>query len=127
MKTESAKRQSTLDFIEDSNDEGLSAIFGPRFQDLSNAKPQKPASKPKEDAPQEEAEQKAADASWEAMEPGWLLSLRACAKWVAIFGGLCALVYYWQETGQMLPSAAVPSMCLCTMLAGFGIGRNISR
>lgn len=69
------------------------------------------------------------DAKWEPVKPApnWLDNLKACAKWTAGFGGLCLLLFYWQQTGQMEPSAAVPSMCVCTALAGFGIGKNAVR
>jgi hypothetical protein len=50
--------------------------------------------------------------------------LKACVKWVALFGGLNVLLFYWQQTGQMQSSAAVPSMCVCALLAGVGIGKH---
>lgn len=85
-------------------------------------------------ARQEKAVQKAkdkpVDAKWEHIpeivkgDRNWLDRLKACAKWVALFGGLSMLFFYWQQTGQMDTSAAVPSMCVCTLLAGVGVGRN---
>jgi hypothetical protein len=72
---------------------------------------------------------KAKDALWEPAkpEPNWVDKLKDCAKWTAGFGGLCLLLFYWQQTGQMEASAAVPSMCVCTALAGFGCGKNAMR
>lgn len=69
------------------------------------------------------------DAQWEPAkpDPNWLDKLKECAKWTAVFGGLCLLLFYWQQTGQMESSAAVPSMCVCTALAGFGCGKNAMR
>ena len=45
-------------------------------------------------------------------------------KWVAIFIGLEYLVFYWQQTGQMQESAAMPSMIVCALLAGISVGKN---
>jgi hypothetical protein len=52
-------------------------------------------------------------------------SLKGCAKSVMLFGGLSVLVFYWQQAGLMAESIAVPSMCVCTALAGLGVGKNI--
>lgn len=63
---------------------------------------------------------------WEPVkgDPNFMDRLKACAKWVALFGGLSILIFYWQQTGQMEASAAVPSMCVCALMAGVGVGRN---
>lgn len=53
--------------------------------------------------------------------------LKGCAKWAVTFGGLSMLFFYWQQTGLMDPAAAVPSMCACTCLAGYGVGKNVLR
>jgi hypothetical protein len=101
----------------DPNDEGLKQIFGERFHDATQEKaiPKRtPASKP-------------VDAQWEPVkpDPNWMDKLKGCVKSVAIFGCLGLLFFYWQQTGQMDSSAAVPSMCACTALAGLGVGKNI--
>ena len=108
----------------DPNDEGLKQIFGDRFHDATGDTPvvravnteQKPTQKP-------------VDAKWEPAkpDPNWLENLKACVKHVAVFGGLSILFFYWQQTGQMDASAAVPSMCACTALAGLGVGRHVHR
>ena len=99
----------------DPNDEGLKQIFGDRFHDATQ-EPVKPV-------------QKTVDAKWEPAkpDPNWLENLKACVKHVAVFGGLSILFFYWQQTGQMDASAAVPSMCACTALAGLGVGRHVHR
>ena len=56
--------------------------------------------------------------------PNFFDRLRDCTKWAVTFGALTMLFFYWQETGLMDPVAAVPSMCVCTCLAGFGVGKN---
>ena len=45
-------------------------------------------------------------------------------KWVLIFMGLEYLFFYWQQTGQMESSAAMPSMIACALLAGISVGKN---
>ena len=47
-----------------------------------------------------------------------------CVKWFLIFAGLEYLFFYWQQTGQMQESAAMPSMLVCAMLAGISVGKN---
>lgn len=90
----------------------------------STTRTEKAAQKPK-DKPTNE-NKTVEDAKWEPAKPvpNWLDNLKACAKWSVGFGGLCLLLFYWQQTGQMEPSAAVPSMCACAALAGWGVGKN---
>ena len=45
-------------------------------------------------------------------------------KWTSIFIGLEYLIFYWQQTGQMQESAAMPSMIVCAALAGISVGKN---
>lgn len=40
------------------------------------------------------------------------------------FLGLVALITYWMRAELMAPAAAVPSMCVCCLLAGRYIGLN---
>lgn len=47
-----------------------------------------------------------------------------CVKWFLIFAGLEYLFFYWQQTGQMQESAAMPSMIVCALLAGISVGKN---
>ncbi len=71
---------------------------------------------------------KAVDASWAPVkEPNWMDNLKSCAKSVVLFGGLSFLIFYWKEAGLMASSIAVPSMCICTALAGWGCGKNVSK
>ena len=77
-------------------------------------------------APKPCVEQKSTDASWEPVkEHHWMDNLKSCVKSVFLFGGLSCLVFYWQQAGLMDSSVAVPTMCVCTALAGVGVGRNI--
>lgn len=100
----------------DPNDEGLKQIFGDRFHDATQ----------EEVPPKNVPAKKTVAAPWEPVkEPTWMDALKASAKHVVLFGGLGFLVFYWQQAGLMDSSVAVPTMCVCTALAGIGVGRNI--
>ena len=112
-------------------DEGLQAVMGKdRCQNEW-----KPSKKPMvESIPYKEANvakkttEKAVDESWAPVkEANWMDNLKSCVKSMAVFGGLSFLIFYWQQAGLMASSIAVPSMCVCTALAGFGAGRTVRR
>lgn len=119
----------------DVHDEGLKAIFGDRFHDESNNLPtpakcttkQNPAKAVK--APAIEPKTEPAfhkEGKWNPVkpDPNWLDKLKACAMYTVGFGGLSILLFSWQQAGLMDSSVAIPSMCVCTALAGFGVGKN---
>lgn len=117
----------------DSKDEGLKAIFGDRFHDETETahavkitrKAENPAKKVAKVA--EEINNKAfRDAEWQSNipEPNWYDRLKECAKISLLFGGLCLLFFYWQQTGQMQPTAALPSMLVSATMLGLGVGKN---
>ena len=106
----------------DTNDEGLKAIFGSRFHDETGSKPvevpqkSKPIQKPV-------GAGKAMDAKWEPVKGITITDkLKECVKWAVIFGGLNALLFYWQRAGLLDSKAAEPSMIVCALLAGLSIG-----
>lgn len=70
--------------------------------------------------------QKPIEEQWEPAKPApnFMDCLKNCVKWVGIFGGLSLLVFYWKEAGLMAESIAVPSIAVCTALAGFGAGKS---
>lgn len=120
----------------DTEDIGLKQIMGDRFQD-ETAQPStaEKASNKASDTPYAvKAEQKpvsgpkmgTCNTQWEPAKPApnWMDNLKECVKSVAIFGGLNLLIFYWQQTGLMDASIAMPSMCVCAALAGFGVGKN---
>lgn len=113
----------------DVNDIGLKEIFGNRFQDIGEsvttespkasyhtAPTAKVARNPNEDS---------VESYWEPARtvPNFFDNLKRCAKSVALFGGLNVLVFYWQYSGLMAQSIALPCMLVCAVLAGFGIGK----
>lgn len=66
------------------------------------------------------------DGSWEPVKDRtWADNLKDSAKWVIGFGGLSFLLFYWEQAGLMAESIAVPCMCLCTALAGWGAGKTV--
>lgn len=68
------------------------------------------------------------DGKWEPVkENTWMDNLKDCARWVIGFGGLSFLLFYWKEAGLMAESVAVPSIAICSMLAGFSAGRCARR
>lgn len=72
-------------------------------------------------------EQKSCEDQWNPVrpDPNWLDKLKVCVQWTAVFGGLCVLFCYWQQTGQMESSAAIPAMCACCTFAGLGVGKCV--
>jgi hypothetical protein len=115
----------------DPEDIGLKQIMGNRFHDATKPMVEPISTKPTSTTQTKKVEQKvmdkAVDAQWEPVrpEPNWMDRLKDCVKWVGIFGFLSCLIFYWKQTGLMAESIAVPSMCICTALAGWGAGRNI--
>lgn len=98
----------------------LQNMMGEKFEDMSNA--QYEPTKPKKTA--EKSTQKAAEAEWHpTKERNWMDDLTDCAKSTAIFGGLSMLLWYWEISGLMDMSVALPSMLVCAALAGLGIGK----
>ena len=64
------------------------------------------------------------DAEYEPVKTWYDKNTVNCVKWFLIFAGLEYLVFYWMQTGQMQPTAAMPSMIVCALLAGISVGKN---
>ena len=111
----------------DTEDLGLKAIFGDRFQDETC---EKTAEAPKAKTPAaksavkvQERKEKAVDAQWEPIKVVTSMDkLISCAKWAGLFGAINGLLFYWQQAGLLASKAAVPSMVVCALLAGLSIG-----
>ena len=71
--------------------------------------------------------QKPREAQWQPpkAEPTTMQRVVNAAKWTSLFASLSLLFFYWQQSGQMQPSAAVPCMCACTAMVGWAIGKNM--
>lgn len=117
----------------DPNDEGLKAVMGAKFHDATKdpAPVRKAAPAPAKavEAKPEKKTHTVPAALWEPVkpDPNAMERLAACAKSALLFGGLGLLFFYWQQTGLMDPTAALPSMCTCAALAGLSVGRNATK
>ena len=67
---------------------------------------------------------KPVDAEYEPVKTWYDEKTVNMVKWVVVFMGLEYLFFYWQQTGQVKESAAVPSMIVCALLAGISVGKN---
>ena len=103
-----------------------------KFTDAT-AKAQKPVETSKKPASKEHAEEKKTaqkptskpmDAEYEPVKTWYDEKTVNMVKWAAVFIGLEYLVFYWQQTGQMQESAAMPSMIVCALLVGISVGKN---
>ena len=116
----------------DVTDAGLKGIFGSRFHDETCPEAQSKPTNGREYANTAKVAQKPARKPvgnlWEPPkpDPNWKTKLKECVKWAGCFGGLSLLVFYWQQEGLMAASIAVPTMCICTALVGWGIGKNVA-
>lgn len=113
----------------DPQDIGLKGIMGERFQGGSQ-QPGKFA-RPSEGTnttPAEKKAQKPTEAHWEpTKEHNWMDDLKECTKTSLLFGGLNLLIWYWQISGLMDESVALPCMLVCAALFGLGIGKCMKR
>lgn len=122
----------------DSEDVGLKKIMGEHFIDETTEKPTAAKITPKAENPakavnapaiEPDDSKVAPDTEWKPVKPApdFFARLKGCATWAVCCGGLSMLLFYWQQTGQMMPSAAVPSLYACAFLFGWGISKNAAR
>lgn len=64
------------------------------------------------------------DAEYEPVKTWYDEKAVNLVKWALLFICLEYLLFYWQQTGQMKESAAMPSMIVCALLAGISVGKN---
>ena len=103
-----------------------------KFTDAT-VKPQKPAESEKKTASNLHTKGKKmaqrqtsepVDAEYEPVKTWYDEKAVNLVKWVVIFIFIEYLFFYWQQTGQMQESAAMPSMLVCALLAGISVGKN---
>lgn len=112
-------------------DQELAEIFSGEERELhpdtvhvTLGKPSKGVSK--KETTTQKGKDKPVEEQWQpSKEHNWMDNLKNCVQWVIGFGGLSFLLFYWEQAGLMAESIAVPSMCLCTALAGWGLGKNV--
>ena len=64
------------------------------------------------------------DAEYETVRTWYDAKAVNLVKWALLFICLEYLLFYWQQTGQMQESAAMPSMLVCALFAGISVGKN---
>lgn len=103
-----------------------------KFTDVT-VKPHEPAEPKKKSESKLQGEEKKTaqkssdkpmDAEYEPVKTWYDAKAVNMVKWVVVFMGLEYLFFYWQQTGQMQESAAMPSMIVCALLAGISVGKN---
>ena len=78
----------------------------------------------KEKKTAQKATYKPMDAEYEPVKKWYDEKIVNLVKWALLFICLEYLFFYWQQTGQMQESAAMPSMLVCALLAGISVGKN---
>lgn len=78
----------------------------------------------KEKKTAQKSTEKPVDAEYEPVKTWYDEKTVNMVKWVVLFMSLEYLFFYWQQTGQMAESAAMPSMIVCALLAGVSVGKN---
>ena len=103
-----------------------------KFTDAT-ATAQKPAESEKKTVNKEHAKEKKTaqkstskpmDAKYEPVKTRCDVKTVNMVKWVVVFMAMEYLFFYWQQTGQMQSTAAMPSMIVCALLAGISVGKN---
>ena len=125
--------------MEDADDEGLKAVMGDRFQDKTKDAPHVTgAMKTARDIPSKypahlgtvaDKERPLLEGEWKehpTYAPNWFDKLKGCGKYALVCGALVAVFWYWNITGLMESSAAIPCMVVCGTYGGFKIG-NVCR
>lgn len=113
----------------DPEDIGLKEVMGKQFQDATTKPTVESFSTESTNTTQTKKKaQKSMDAQWEPIKQhNRMDDLKECAKSSLLFGGLNMLVWYWQISGLMDESIALPCMLVCAALFGIGLGKCCKR
>ena len=128
------------DLMEDPEDLELKAVMGQQFQDLSKGDMASKREKMPEHVPapngekkpepvsqapvEKKSQQKVMDAAWAPVNcrPTEIQRVVDCAKQALLYGGISALLFWWQQAGLLASQAAVPSFIVLALMAGLKIG-----
>lgn len=119
--------------MEDPEDLVLKEVMGDHFQDLSHTPAPAPKGEKKPEPVKVPTEKKtckkAMDATWMPVkaEPTEIQRLVDCAKGTVVYGGLSAVLFWWQQAGLLASEAAWPSFIVLALLAGLKIGSCMAR
>lgn len=113
----------------DTNDDGLKAIFGNRFHDISE--PVKAVSKketpttPQPTKSAQKAKHEPAEAQWEPIkENTWMDNLKAIVKDVALYAFLSLVLFWWQQTGRLEVTTSWYALLFCVGMVFFAVGKH---
>lgn len=113
----------------DTNDDGLKAIFGDRFHDISE--PVKAVSKketpttPQPTKAAQKAKHEPVEAQWEPIkENTWMDNLKAIVKDVALYALLSLVLFWWQQTGRLEVTTSWYALLFCVGMVFFSVGKN---
>ena len=118
----------TPSVMEDSDDMELKKLMGSHFQDQTLEPTATPKGEKKPEQIQTRTDkktyQKAMNATWTPVkaESTEIQRLASCAKQTALYGGISALLFWWQQAGLLASEAAWPSFIVLALLAGLRIG-----
>ncbi len=116
------------DQMEDPNNEGLQAVMGKHFQDQTQEHTHVPKWGQNAELAQVSAEKKSrrkvmGDSCKPAKgKPTDIERVAACAKQALLYGGISALLFWWQQADLLASEAAVPSFIVLALLTGLKIG-----
>ena len=107
----------------------LAAMLGEKFVDETVPLAEKPKTYScKESNVAYQPSGKAVEDQWKpTKERTFMDDLKDCTKSTLLFGGLNVLIWYWEISGLMDHSIALPCMLVCAVLAGLGIGKCCKR
>ena len=114
----------------DTNDEGLKAIFGERFQDITE--PAKAISKKettticKEANVAQKPKEKAMETQREPVKPAanYMDILKSIVKDVCLWAILSCVLFWWQQTGKLELTTSWYALLCCVGMVFFAVGKN---
>ncbi len=113
----------------DPEDIGLQEVMGKQFQNATRQPVvESYGTESTNTAQPKKKSQKPMDAQWEPVKQyNRMDDLKDCVKTSLVYGGLNMLIWYWQITGLMDESIALPCMLVCAALFGIGLGKCFKR
>lgn len=108
----------------DPEDVELKAIMGEKFQDKSQEAPIEPVKTGSLKASVSAEDKTEAEEGDTERKAYFLFGLKNSMS-ILGFACLTLLVFFWQDAGLMDISIAEPSMCVCSALTGFSIGKFV--
>lgn len=123
----------THSVMEDPEDLELKKLMGSHFQDQTQESTPAPKGEknpePVKVLTEKKTCKKVMDATWVPVkaEPTEIQRLVNCAKGTVVYGGLSAVLFWWQQAGLLASEAAWPSFIILALLAGLKIGSCATR